>query len=52
VPKEYSDVELDFAVFLIEWLSQQRFCNGRVGMFGKSWSAFNAIMLGIVEVWF
>jgi uncharacterized protein len=41
--REYSDREIDDAVELVEQLSKKPWSNGRVGMYGISWSGFNAI---------
>ena len=40
---EYLAQELDDACEVIDWLSRQSWCNGRVGMMGKSWGGFNAL---------
>ncbi|MDQ7825607.1 MAG: CocE/NonD family hydrolase [Candidatus Eremiobacteraeota bacterium] len=45
--KEYSDQELDDAVELIDRLSKKPWSNGRVGMWGISWSGFNAIQVAM-----
>ncbi len=42
--REYSDIELDDAVEIINQLSKKPWSNGNVGMYGMSWSAFNSIM--------
>jgi len=42
---EYSEVELSDAEEVIDQLSKVPWSNGNVGMFGKSWSAFNSLML-------
>ncbi len=42
---EYSEVELDDGVEVIEWLSTQPWSNGKVGMFGISWGGFNSLQL-------
>lgn len=47
VPHEYSDRELDDGEEVIEWLSNYPLSNGNVGMFGISWSGFNAIQLAM-----
>lgn len=47
IPKEYSDIELDDGMQILTLLSQLPFSNGKIGMFGKSWGAFNSIMLGM-----
>jgi putative CocE/NonD family hydrolase len=40
---EYLSRELDDACEVIQWISRQGWCNGRVGMMGKSWGGFNAL---------
>lgn len=45
--REYSGQELDDAVELIDWLSRQPWSTGRVGMFGESWSGFNALQVAM-----
>lgn len=30
---------------LIDWLASQPWCNGKVGMYGKSWGGFNGLHL-------
>ncbi len=45
IPHEYSDIELADGEAVIDWLSRQPFSSGAVGMFGISWSGFNALML-------
>jgi uncharacterized protein len=42
---EYSRVEIDDAVSVIEWLADQTWCNGSVGMWGISWSANNTLLV-------
>jgi len=42
---EYSEQELADGVAVIEWLAQQPWCNGRIGMFGISWGGFNSLQL-------
>ncbi|GAB2788984.1 CocE/NonD family hydrolase [Halomonas shantousis] len=42
---EYSEDELDDGVELIRWISEQPWCNGRVGMMGKSWGGFNSLLI-------
>ena len=42
-PREYSELELDDAMEIIDQLSRMPGSNGRVGMWGKSWGGFNAI---------
>ena len=40
---EYLAQELEDACQVIDWLSRQSWCSGRVGMMGKSWGGFNAL---------
>jgi putative CocE/NonD family hydrolase len=40
---EYLPQELNDAYEVIDWLSRQDWCNGRIGMMGKSWGGFNAL---------
>jgi putative CocE/NonD family hydrolase len=42
---EYLASEHDDAVEVIEWLADQPWCNGRVGIRGLSWSGFNALQI-------
>jgi putative CocE/NonD family hydrolase len=45
VPFEYSERELQDAEEIIDQLSKMSWSNGNIGVFGKSWSAFNGIMM-------
>jgi predicted acyl esterase len=42
---EYPLSELDDLADVIAWLAAQPWCNGRVGMFGYSYSGFNSLQL-------
>ncbi|MBW4024677.1 MAG: CocE/NonD family hydrolase [Proteobacteria bacterium] len=42
---EYIKLEQDDALEVIDWLSKQPWCNGRVGMMGKSWGGFNCLQV-------
>ena len=42
---EYPLSELDDLADVIAWLGAQSWCNGRVGMFGYSYSGFNSLQL-------
>ncbi len=44
-PAEYSEAELSDGMAVIAQLAQKPFSNGNVGMYGLSWSAFNALMI-------
>lgn len=47
IPHEYSDIELADGEVVVDWLSQQPWSNGNVGMFGISWGGFNAIQMAV-----
>ena len=40
---EYLDQEHEDALEVIEWIAAQSWCDGSVGMFGKSWGGINAL---------
>jgi uncharacterized protein len=42
---EYAKQEQDDALEVIDWLSKQKWCSGKVGMFGISWGGFNALQV-------
>lgn len=42
---EYLEAEHDDACDVIEWLSQQPWCDGSVGMMGISWGGFNSLQV-------
>ncbi|NNF33969.1 MAG: CocE/NonD family hydrolase [Saprospiraceae bacterium] len=44
---EYTDQEQEDGEEVIQWLSEQDFSTGSVGMFGISWGGFNAIHLAM-----
>jgi len=46
-PREYSEAELNDAVEIINQLSKAPWSNGNVGMWGISWSGFNAIQVAM-----
>jgi len=46
-PREYSEQELSDGEEIIAWLARQPWSSGAVGIFGKSWSGFNAIQLAM-----
>jgi len=47
IPNEYSDIELDDGEEVIQWLANQSWSNGNVGMFGISWGGFNSIQMSM-----
>jgi len=42
---EYLEQEQDDGLAIMEWLADQPWCNGRVGIFGISWGGFNALQI-------
>ena len=46
-PREYSDIELNDAIDIIDQLSKKDWSNGNVGMWGISWGGFNAIQVAM-----
>jgi len=42
---EYVKQEQDDGVDLIAWIAAQPWCTGKVGMFGGSWTGFNALQI-------
>ena len=42
---EYDATELADGVAVVEWLAEQPWCSGRVGMFGISWGGFNSLQI-------
>jgi putative CocE/NonD family hydrolase len=42
---EYDATELADGVAVINWLAEQPWCVGRVGMFGISWGGFNSLQI-------
>jgi putative CocE/NonD family hydrolase len=46
-PREYSEVELNDAVDIIDQLSRKPWSNGNIGMWGISWGGFNAIQVAM-----
>lgn len=42
---EYAKQEQDDALEVIAWIAKQKWCSGKVGMFGISWGGFNALQV-------
>jgi uncharacterized protein len=42
---EYLPIEQEDACAVIAWLANQPWCDGKVGMIGKSWGGFNALQV-------
>ncbi|MBF2759581.1 MAG: CocE/NonD family hydrolase [Ectothiorhodospiraceae bacterium AqS1] len=47
MPDMYTCDELDDARCVIEWIAEQPWCNGRVGIFGTSWGGTAALQAAI-----
>ena len=50
LPDEYADVERADLRAVIEWLSTRPWSNGKVGMFGTSYSGFNSLHMAMEGV--
>lgn len=46
---EYTAQELQDACDVIAWLAAQDWCNGSVGMMGKSWGGFNCLQTAFLQ---
>jgi putative CocE/NonD family hydrolase len=46
---EYTIQELADACEVIEWLAEQPWCTGSVGMMGKSWGGFNCLQTAFLQ---
>ncbi|EAK0979435.1 CocE/NonD family hydrolase [Campylobacter lari] len=42
---EYLKQEQDDALEVIEWIAKQEWCDGNIGMMGKSWGGFNSLQV-------
>ena len=42
---EYSEQEIQDGVDVIAWIAGQHWCDGKVGMFGKSWGAYTSFQV-------
>lgn len=42
---EYLKQEQDDALEVIEWIANQSWCDGNIGMMGKSWGGFNSLQV-------
>lgn len=47
MPDMYAPAELDDARQVIEWLAEQGWCSGRVGMFGTSWGGTASLQASV-----
>ncbi|WP_306322773.1 MULTISPECIES: CocE/NonD family hydrolase [unclassified Streptomyces] len=46
---EYAQAELDDGVEVVAWLAEQEWCDGTVGMIGKSWGGFNGLQIAALR---
>jgi predicted acyl esterase len=46
---EYAAQEQDDALEVIAWIARQKWCSGKVGMFGISWGGFNALQVAALN---
>ena len=46
---EYTAQELADGVEVIDWVAQQPWCSGQVGMMGISWGGFNALQVAALQ---
>jgi putative CocE/NonD family hydrolase len=46
---QYRQQELDDGLAVIRWLSEQPWCDGRVGMMGISWGGFNSLQVAALR---
>ncbi|MCQ9385401.1 CocE/NonD family hydrolase [Brevibacterium moorei] len=46
---EYSATELDDGLQTLAWIAAQPWCNGKVGIIGKSWGGFNGLQLAALR---
>ncbi|WP_170783938.1 CocE/NonD family hydrolase [Ruegeria lacuscaerulensis] len=49
IEDEYTQQELDDAVSTIQWLAEQPWCTGHVGMMGISWGGFNSLQVAAMQ---
>ncbi|AGM40872.1 Cocaine esterase-like protein [Spiribacter salinus M19-40] len=46
---EYIQQELDDGYAVVEWLAEQPWCDGNVGMIGISWGGFNGLQIAAMQ---
>jgi putative CocE/NonD family hydrolase len=46
---EYLQQEQDDALEVIDWIARQSWCDGNVGMMGKSWGGFNSLQVAALR---
>jgi uncharacterized protein len=46
---EYLPQELDDGLEILQWIAAQPWCDGRIGIIGKSWGGFNGLQLAALR---
>ena len=46
---EYLQQELEDGIEVLEWISKQSWCDGNLGMMGKSWGGFNSLQVASLK---
>ena len=46
---EYLQQELEDGIEVLEWISKQSWCDGNLGMMGKSWGGFNSLQMAALQ---
>jgi len=46
---EYSHQEMQDGFNVVQWIAAQDWCDGNVGMFGKSWGAYNSFQVAALR---
>jgi predicted acyl esterase len=46
---EYSDQEQSDGLKILEWIEKQKWSNGKVIIYGKSWGGFNGLQIGYLQ---
>ena len=46
---EYLPQELDDGLEVLAWIAAQPWCNGRIGIIGKSWGGFNGLQIAALQ---
>ncbi len=46
---EYSHQEIQDGAAVVQWIAAQNWCDGKVGMFGKSWGAYTSFQVAALQ---
>lgn len=49
IKDEYLPTELEDGLEILKWVSGQDWCNGNIGVIGKSWGGFNGLQLAAMK---